>query len=188
VVDGLQRRISYSDRDYGTLMLTTSYEVPVASIERTTESTEYPVGCEMSDSLFMETPKSTRSVSYVTEDPTPSILLAGCLHTSGRRAVYVPSYFPVVFTFSPSDTMGVAYPTPEYGEVPTPETTTRHTARFPFGDDDPPTAPTALPPTGTRPSTSIACSTPTRSRKTPFSPCEGCRHVALLPPPSIHSD
>lgn len=75
----------------------------------------------MSDFLIMDTPQRQRRVSYVTSHLVRSIVLAGHLHERGGRAVYVPSYFPVIFRFSPTDTTGVAVPTPDYGTVPRPE-------------------------------------------------------------------
>lgn len=125
IVDGRSRRISYLDRRDGTFLRSRTLEKRVFRVERTTDSTEYRVGFGMSDFLVMETPERRRSVSYVTADPIQNILLTGRLHTSGGRAVYVPTYFPVVFTFASDDTTGIAYPTPDYGAVPMPETTTR---------------------------------------------------------------
>lgn len=121
VVDGWQRRVSYFDRNDGTLVRTERYEEPLARLEYTVDSVEYRVGFAMSDFLVVDTPQRQRRVSYVTSHLVRSIVLAGRLHEHGGRAVYVPSYFPVIFRFSPADTTGVAYLTPDYGEVPLPE-------------------------------------------------------------------
>jgi hypothetical protein len=121
VVDGWQRRVSYFDRNDGTLVRTEGYEEPIARLEHTTDSVEYRVGFAMSDFLVMDIPERQRRVSYVTSHLVRSIVLAGRLHEHGGRAVYVPSYFPVIFRFSPTDTTGVAVPTPDYGEVPQPD-------------------------------------------------------------------
>ncbi len=121
VVDGWQRRVSYFDREDGTLIRTESYEEPLARLEHTADSVEYRVGFAMSDFLVMDTPERQRRVSYVTSHLVRSIVLAGRLHEHGGRAVYVLSYFPVIFRFSPDDTTGIATPTPDYGDVPLPE-------------------------------------------------------------------
>ncbi len=64
-----------------------------------------------------------KTISQVTSREVDRVtLLDGYLHASQRKAVYVPFFIPAILTYSPDDTTGTAYPTPDYGHpLPTTE-------------------------------------------------------------------
>ncbi|MFB6229807.1 MAG: hypothetical protein ABEL04_01520 [Salinibacter sp.] len=68
------------------------------------------------------------SVSQITMRDLHSFAFEGTLHALQNQVVYVPLNFPVVMTFSPSDTTGTAYPTPDYGD-PRPKVQTTDNGR-----------------------------------------------------------
>lgn len=121
VVDGRQRKVLFFNRETGAFVRTESYEVPIARLAYADDSTKYvEAASRTSDFLFMTTPRRQTSVSRIFSRDIPSIALDGRLHSSHGRAVFVPFYFPVILTYAPGDTTGIAYPTPDYGDAPIP--------------------------------------------------------------------
>lgn len=115
VVDPKQRRVSFFDMD-GDFLRSKFYEVPVARLAFAGDSTEYMVLSHASPSFLRITTKGRQmTISQLLPRDVHPIMLDGHLHTSQGTALFVPLYFPVILTFSPGDTTGIAYPTPDYG-------------------------------------------------------------------------
>ena len=134
VVDGRQRRVLFFDRSEGSFLRHERYEQSVDRFALTSDSAAYSVrDSRGSNFLVMAAPERRTVVSQIVSRKMPPIVLDGRLHASRRRAVFVPFYFPVVLTYTPADTTGVAHPTPDYGEVPMPEARTEQggTVTFP---------------------------------------------------------
>lgn len=127
VVDARQRRVLFFDRDSGKYVRSESYDVPLSHLAYPHDSMKYVEAAgrrsdfRRSDFLIMTTPNRQISVSRVLSRDIHPIALGGFLHTYQGRAVFVPYYFPVVLSYAPDDTTGIAYPTPDYGHVPVPE-------------------------------------------------------------------
>ncbi len=116
VIDPRQRRVSFFQID-GDFVRSESYSVPIARLAWGNSSTKYVVTGPQPGAplLIIESPERREPISQLSSQPILPIALDGHLHTYHGKAVYVPSYLPVILTFSPDDTTGVALPTPDYG-------------------------------------------------------------------------
>lgn len=121
VVDGEQRRVSYFNRQTGALARTENYEHAILRLGRGIDSTKVVATGRPARFLVMRSPNHRKSVSSFTSLDVSGIALDGLLHTTGRRAVYVPKYVPVLLTYEIGDTTAVATPTPDYGDIPPPK-------------------------------------------------------------------
>lgn len=118
VVDPRQRRISFFEKD-GDYVKVETYKSPIVGLTWTDDLTKYVERLHPATSTFLSiiTPSGHKtSISKIVSGGSPRIVLDGSLHTSQGKAIYVMRYFPVILMFSPADTTGVAYPTPDYGE------------------------------------------------------------------------
>lgn len=118
IVDPKQRRVSFFEKD-GDFVKVETYETPIVGLTWTDDLTKYVERLHPATSFFLSitTPSGRKAeISQLLSGDSPRIILDGSLHTSRGRAIYVMRYFPVILTFSPTDTTGVAYPTPDYGE------------------------------------------------------------------------
>lgn len=116
LVDPRQRRISFF-KNNGDFLRSNSYESPLARLVWAQDSTEYAATPPSSPSyLRIKTPSGSQAtLSAPFSKEIQPIMLDGWLHPLQNRVVHVARYFPVLLTFSPEDTTGVAHPTPDYG-------------------------------------------------------------------------
>lgn len=121
LVDSRLRRISFFAKD-GDLVRTENYDHPVWRLDWTDDSIRIATSpSPAADFIVMEAEGRQISVSQLFMDNVPSLARAGLLHAGRKKAIYVPRYLPVLLTYSLDDTIGTAYPTPDYG-APRPET------------------------------------------------------------------
>lgn len=115
-VDPRQRRVSLFERN-GDFVRTNASETPIARLVWTHDSTEYAATPPSSPSyLRIKTPSGRQvTLSSPFSGEVQPIMLDGWLHPLQNRVVHVARYFPVLLTFSPEDTIGLAHPTPDYG-------------------------------------------------------------------------
>lgn len=123
VVDSRQRRVSYFGRSDGDFVQSENYEVPVTRFARTGRSNRYiEAGIRgRSDYFIIATSDNRTTAPRFLSSDVPAIALDGELHADENRATYVPYYLPLILTYSPEDTTGTAYPTPDFG-APRPKT------------------------------------------------------------------
>ena len=123
LVDPRQRRVSYFDRA-GNFVKTEDYDLPVYRVHWAADSIKYEIPpAPLPGAPFMRigTPDGAQEIFRQPVQVEESFMLDGSLHTTGRKAIYVPNYIPVILTYSPDDTTGTAYPTPDYGrQLPNP--------------------------------------------------------------------
>ncbi len=123
LVDPRQRRVSFFNKN-GDFVKTEDYDLPVYRVHWAADSIKYDIPpAPLPGTPFMRigTPEGTQDISRPPVWVEESFMLDGSLHTAGRKAIYVPKYIPVILTYSPDDTTGTAYPTPDYGrELPNP--------------------------------------------------------------------
>lgn len=113
VVDGRQRRVLYFRHDTGVFIRHESYESGISRFARTGDSTTYAgvVGPERPDFLRMTTRDGQQKmVSRPLSEEVSGLTLDGILQATEDRALYVFRYFPVILTYAPEDTTGVATP------------------------------------------------------------------------------
>lgn len=130
LVDPRQRRVSFFEKD-GDFVKVETYEAPIVGLTWSGDLTKYMERLHPATSTFLSitTPSGHKAaISQLLSGDSPRIILDGSLHTSQGRAIYVMRYFPAILMFSPDDTTGVAYPTPDYGQ-PRPKVRTRNEGR-----------------------------------------------------------
>lgn len=117
VVDPKQRRVSFFEKN-GDFVRAERYEVPLARLAWGDDSTKYVIISHASPTFLRIILSSGRQtvISQLFSGEAHPIMQGGTLHTSRDGALYVPLHFPVLLTFSPGDTTGTAYPTPDYGQ------------------------------------------------------------------------
>jgi len=131
VVDSWQRKVLYFDRARGAFIRSENYKVPLTRLKWASDSIKYVESTgRTSDFLTIDTPGGQQSVSRFLSRDVPPTALDGRLHTHQGRAIYVPHYFPVILTYTPDDTTGIAYATPDYGTVPFPEASVERGGRL----------------------------------------------------------
>jgi len=127
IVDPRQRRVSFFMRN-GEFVRSENYKVPFYRLAWAEDSTKYMVPPPQPGRPFLKIETSNRKLS-ISGGPVrgvDEIMFSGYLHTSRRKAIYVPLYLPVLLTYTPNDTTGIAHPTPDYGRsLPIPEKTDR---------------------------------------------------------------
>lgn len=124
LVDLRQRRVSFFERN-GNFVRVESYETPVYQLRWADSSIKYalpPPPRPETPFLRIVAPSGARIIYRPPIRGVDRIMLDGTLHTAGRKAVFVMRYVPVILTYAPEDTIGTAYPTPDWGQdLPTPE-------------------------------------------------------------------
>lgn len=116
LVDPRQRRVSYFQKN-GSFVQTESYDFSFYRLAWTRDSTKYMVSPGRPSDPFMWVETRDRRFS-IDRPPIPGLdkaLYGGVLQTSREKAIYVPRYLPVLLVYSSTDTIGAAYPTPDYG-------------------------------------------------------------------------
>jgi len=128
VVDSRQRRVLYFDRSNGNVAQSEVYDAPITRFARVNQATYMEAGQRgRSDYLIMVAPsRRATAPPYLSGDDVSPIALDGRLHANQTGAIYVPSYVPVLLTYSLEDTTGLAIPTPDFGAP-------RSTAREAYG-------------------------------------------------------
>jgi hypothetical protein len=124
VADPRQRRVAVFDRDTGAFVRHDDVEGGAFRFSRVGNSIGYAVilAPKSKDFLRMTTQGGRQhTISYPIATNVSSLTLGGTLQAREERALYVPRYFPVIFAYAPDDTVGDAYPTPDYGSAPMPE-------------------------------------------------------------------
>lgn len=115
VVDNDLRRISFFEKD-GDFVRVESSEIPFSRTVWTEDRTKYGVLASAGTPfMIVESPDRRRVISQLSSRDIHWLALQGRMHAHEERAIFVPSYFPVVLSFSADDTTGVAVPTPDYG-------------------------------------------------------------------------
>lgn len=116
VVDFRQRRISFFERE-GDFVRTESSEIPLFRVVWTNGTTKYLLIRPLRNTplMIIESSGRRKVIAQISSQDIHPIALQGDLHAHGKRAVFVPDYLPVILTYSPNDTTGVALPTPDYG-------------------------------------------------------------------------
>jgi len=124
VADPRQRRVSFYEKD-GTFSRAENYDgVGSYRVAWARDGTHYVV-CEflLPTQPFMRIITPDRQLD-ITRRPSRSaapIIQDGYVRALDERAIYVPKHLPVLLTYSPEDTTGVATPTPDYGkDLPAP--------------------------------------------------------------------
>lgn len=124
LVDPRQRRVSFFERD-GDFVRVENYERPIYQVDRAADSIKYelpPPPRPEPPFLRIMAPDGERIITRPPVRDVEPIMLDGMLLTTGRRALFVMRYVPVILTYAPEDTTGTAYPTPDWGQdLPTPE-------------------------------------------------------------------
>ncbi len=126
VVDPRQSRVSFFDEN-GEFVWSELYETRVARLALTEDSTAFEATPPSVPSFMTITFPSGRQtvISQLFSRDVHPIMLDGSFHTLNNRLLYVPLYFPILLSFSAEDTVGIAHPTPDYGQ-PRPRPQTRN--------------------------------------------------------------
>lgn len=129
LVDPRVGRVSLFEKS-GEFVRTEPYRARIARIAIANDSTVYGATPPSTPTFLRITVPTNRqlTISRLFSDEVHPIMLDGWLHTIEDRVVYVPSYFPVLLSFSPADTSGIAHPTPDYGQ-PRPKARTRNSGQ-----------------------------------------------------------
>lgn len=117
VVDPRQSRVSFFDKN-GEFVWSELYETRVARLALTEDSTAFEATPPSIPSFMTITFPSGRQtvISQLFSRDIHPIMLDGSFHTLNNRLLYVPLYFPILLSFAAEDTVGVAHPTPDYGQ------------------------------------------------------------------------
>jgi hypothetical protein len=129
VADPRQRRVAFFDRDTGAFVQHEDVEGGALRFSWVRDSIRYAVVLSPASRDFLRmTTKGGRqhTISHPVSTDVSSLTLGGTLQVLQERALYVPRYFPVILTFAPDDTVGDAYPTPDYESAPVPEARTEN--------------------------------------------------------------
>lgn len=126
VVDPRQSRVSFFDEN-GEFVWSELYETRVARLALTEDSTAFEATPPLVPSFMTITFPSGRQtvISQLFSRDVHPIMLDGSFHMLNNRLLYVPLYFPILLSFSAEDTVGIAHPTPDYGQ-PRPRPQTRN--------------------------------------------------------------
>jgi len=124
VLDSQNRRVSFFGRG-GRFGRSTQYREGITNIAWAGDSIRYELFRVFGKPLFLRildlSSGHRTTVSNLLSVNLRSIVFDGVLLVSKRKAIHVPLYFPLLLTFTPGDTTATAHPTPDYGEVPVPE-------------------------------------------------------------------
>jgi len=117
LVDDMQRHVNIFDRE-GQFIETEAYPDGLTQYRRGVDGTRYirtPAGPERP---LLEVHTSTDVLPirrFSTDPPDTGAWFDGWLNVHADRALYVPTYAPVVLSYAADDTVGSAYPTPDFG-------------------------------------------------------------------------
>ena len=119
LVDPRQRRVSFFNKD-GDFVDVENHESPIYRMHEAEGAITYempPSPIPGAPFLRIKAPGDTMAIPRPPISSRAPIMSDGSLHTIGHKALIVPFYLPTLLTYSPADTTGTAYPTPDWGRT-----------------------------------------------------------------------
>lgn len=124
IVDQRSRKINFFRKDGSFKKVKSFKNITPNRYGKNKSGLEYLVTMGMND-FFTKISYNNRQETFRKFNNDHFMTSGGVVETYKNKAIYIPSFYPVLIEYRVGDTSGTAYPTPDYGNLDTPSADVR---------------------------------------------------------------